>query len=94
MIVALDGPAGSGKTSTAKAVAKALDFAYLDTGAMYRAVTLAALRAGIQLDEPAVDELTEKIQLDIRYELGSMPRLPRRGRRDRPSADRSSKRKR
>jgi CMP/dCMP kinase len=47
MIIAIDGPAGSGKSSTAKKVANALDILHLDTGAMYRAVTLKCLRRGI-----------------------------------------------
>ncbi|HEU4562122.1 MAG TPA: (d)CMP kinase [Longimicrobium sp.] len=47
IIIALDGPAGSGKSSTAKAVAKELGYRHLDSGAFYRAITLAALRAGI-----------------------------------------------
>lgn len=47
IIVALDGPAGSGKSSTAKAVAERLGYRHLDSGAFYRALTLAALRAGI-----------------------------------------------
>ena len=47
MIVTLDGPAGAGKSSAAKALARRLGFEYLDTGAMYRGVTLAVLRAGI-----------------------------------------------
>ncbi len=67
MIVALDGPAGSGKTSTAKAVATALGFAYLDTGAMYRAITLAALRGGEDLSENRVNDILADTELDIRY---------------------------
>jgi cytidylate kinase len=47
IIIALDGPAGSGKSSTAKAVAAELGYRHLDSGAFYRAITLAALRAGI-----------------------------------------------
>jgi 3-phosphoshikimate 1-carboxyvinyltransferase len=47
IIVAIDGPAGSGKSSTAKAAAAALGYRHLDSGALYRALTLAALRAGI-----------------------------------------------
>ena len=47
MIIAIDGPAGSGKSSTAKVVAQKLGFMHLDTGAMYRVVTLKALREGI-----------------------------------------------
>ncbi len=51
--VAIDGPAGSGKSSVAKRVARARDFLYVDTGAMYRAVALAAMRRGIDLGDPA-----------------------------------------
>jgi cytidylate kinase len=47
MIIAIDGPAGSGKSSTAKQVARRLNITYLDTGAMYRGITLAALRKNI-----------------------------------------------
>lgn len=46
MVIAIDGPAGAGKSSVARAVASALHFTYLDTGAMYRCVALASLRAG------------------------------------------------
>lgn len=53
MIVAIDGPAGSGKSTVAKAVAERLGFAYLDTGAMYRAVTWLALHEGVELDDEA-----------------------------------------
>jgi cytidylate kinase len=60
IIIALDGPAGSGKSSTAKAVARSLGYRHLDSGAFYRAITLAALRAGIpaeRWDELSADEL-------------------------------------
>lgn len=53
MIIAIDGPAASGKSTTAKAVAKELGFVYLDTGAMYRAVTLAVLREKIDINNEA-----------------------------------------
>ena len=53
MIVTIDGPAGSGKSSAARALARRLGFRFLDTGAMYRAVTLAALRRGIEWDDEA-----------------------------------------
>jgi cytidylate kinase len=56
MIIAIDGPAGSGKSSTAKAAAARLGIVYLDTGAMYRAVTLKALRKGIARDDDAALE--------------------------------------
>lgn len=52
----MDGPAGVGKSSTAKALAKYFDFAYLDTGAMYRAATWWCLHQGIDLDATPVDE--------------------------------------
>jgi cytidylate kinase len=51
MIIAIDGPAGAGKSSTAKALAKELGFTYLDTGAMYRAVAYKVSKIGIPLDD-------------------------------------------
>lgn len=51
--VAIDGPAGSGKSSVAKRIADARGFLYVDTGAMYRAVALKALRLGVDLEDPA-----------------------------------------
>jgi cytidylate kinase len=57
-IIAIDGPAGSGKSSVARALAAALGWSFLDTGAMYRAVTLDALRHGVDVhDEGAMAEL-------------------------------------
>jgi cytidylate kinase len=52
MIVAIDGPAGAGKSTVARLLAERLGFRYLDTGAMYRAVTWLAGRSGVALDEP------------------------------------------
>ena len=72
MIVALDGPAGSGKTSTAKAVARKLGFTYLDTGAMYRAITLAAINSRQEMKEATVVEILQETHLDVRYEAGEM----------------------
>jgi cytidylate kinase len=51
-VITIDGPAGSGKSTTAKLVARRLGYLYLDTGAMYRAMTLKALRTGIDLEDP------------------------------------------
>ncbi len=51
-LVAIDGPAGSGKSTVSKMLAKRLGYAFLDTGAMYRALTLQCLRAGVPLDDP------------------------------------------
>jgi cytidylate kinase len=66
MIITIDGPAGAGKSSAAKALAKRLDFEFLDTGAMYRAVTLAALRAGFDLrDQEALAHLMDAIHLEM-----------------------------
>ncbi len=64
--VAIDGPAGAGKSTVAKTLAKKLDFIYVDTGAMYRAVTLAALRKGIDLKDH--DCLT-RLALDVSVAL-------------------------
>lgn len=69
MNVAIDGPAGAGKSTVARKVAEQLGYIYIDTGAMYRAVTLAANRSGVNPDEP--DRLGTLISgLDIRLEPG------------------------
>lgn len=67
MIIALDGPAGSGKTTTAREVASRMGFTYLDTGAMYRAVTLAALEAGVPITEEGLAGLLDRLHVDVRY---------------------------
>ena len=65
-VVAIDGPAGSGKSTVARAVADALSLPALDTGAMYRALTWAVLDAGIDpADRPAVIALAEDFDLDV-----------------------------
>jgi CMP/dCMP kinase len=65
MIITIDGPAGAGKSTVARALARRLGFRFLDTGAMYRAVALAALRRGLDWDAPAdLARLAQK--LDIR----------------------------
>lgn len=67
VVVAIDGPAGSGKSTVAKRLAEALDLFYLDTGAMYRAVTLAAIVEGVDpSDEPAVAELAGRVDIELR----------------------------
>jgi CMP/dCMP kinase len=68
VIIAIDGPAGSGKSTAAKNIAQNLDFIYLDTGAMYRAITYLALRNGIVENIPAVIEMTQKISLKVKFE--------------------------
>ena len=71
MIIAIDGPAASGKSTTAKMVAKKLKMTYLDTGAMYRAVTLALLRSNTDLDDyDSVCQVVDELELDI-YDQGS-----------------------
>src|SRR5437867_1791398 len=66
MIVTLDGPAGAGKSSASRALARRLGFEFLDTGAMYRAVTLAGLRAGLDLnDQDALARLLADFQLEL-----------------------------
>ena len=72
MIVSIDGPAGSGKSTVARALAQRLGFHYLDTGAMYRRVAVAALNAGIDLkDDPAVSELAAKLSIGFEHEEDS-----------------------
>ena len=66
VIVAIDGPAGAGKSTVGRAVAARLGLQYLDTGAMYRAVTFAALRRGIDpADEPDVASLAAAIEMTL-----------------------------
>jgi CMP/dCMP kinase len=65
-VVAIDGPAGSGKSTVARKVAESLGLPALDTGAMYRAVTWAVLDAGLDpADAPAVTALAERIDLEV-----------------------------
>src|ERR1041384_6507294 len=67
MIVTLDGPAGAGKSTTARAVAGGLGFRFLDTGAMYRAVALAAVERNLSWDNPAaLVELAGRLQVELR----------------------------
>jgi cytidylate kinase len=78
MVIAIDGPAGAGKSTVAKAVAKALGFTYLDSGAMYRCVALAALERGLaaaQVAEQVAIELGERVLLDGR-EVTNQIRTP------------------
>jgi CMP/dCMP kinase len=66
LVVAIDGPSGSGKSSVSRAVAKALGLRYLDTGAMYRAVTWLALRDGVDLTaSPRLAALADDAPLEI-----------------------------
>ncbi|MBM3268454.1 MAG: (d)CMP kinase [Candidatus Sericytochromatia bacterium] len=68
-IITLDGPAGAGKSTVAKALAKRLGYRYLDTGAMYRAITWKALETGVALDdEPGLAGIARESQLELRAE--------------------------
>ncbi len=70
--IAIDGPAGAGKSTVAKAVAKDLGIIYLDTGAMYRATAYYALQQGISVtDEQSVKTMLESMNMDIVYENGA-----------------------
>ena len=69
--IAIDGPAGAGKSTIARRVAKELSFIYVDTGAMYRAIALFHLREQINTDsEEKVKEALERINISIAYENG------------------------
>ncbi len=69
--IAIDGPAGAGKSSVARAVARALNATYLDTGAMYRAVGLYMMKSGVPLDMPSlIAARADGAHVDVRYEDG------------------------
>ncbi len=71
-VIAIDGPAGSGKSTTAKLVAKKLNFLYLDTGAMYRAITLKALEQGVDVnDERGLMKIAEDSKISFENKNGT-----------------------
>lgn len=72
-VVAVDGPSGSGKSTVSRRLATALDGVYLDTGAMYRAVTWAVLEAGGDLIDP---DFIAKVALETELTIGTDPRAP------------------
>jgi cytidylate kinase len=67
LIIAIDGPAGSGKSTSAKLIAKKLDYLYIDTGAMYRAITFHALENRAIGDESRIIELARKCKIELKY---------------------------
>ena len=70
--IAIDGPAGAGKSTIAKALAKRLGFIYVDTGAMYRTMALELLRKGISPEDvPAMEQACQDVEISIAYEEGS-----------------------
>ena len=82
MVVAIDGPAGAGKSTVARAVAARLGFTYLDSGAMYRCVALAALQRGVAPASVAPTvriELGERVRVDGRDVSRGDPHAGRRG---------------
>ncbi|UMB72269.1 (d)CMP kinase [Mycobacterium paraterrae] len=71
MVVAVDGPAGTGKSSVSRGLARALHARYLDTGAMYRIATLAVLRAGVDpADSDAVDSVAATANISVSHDPG------------------------
>ncbi|PSQ51126.1 MAG: (d)CMP kinase [Bacteroidetes bacterium QH_10_64_37] len=72
MIVTIDGPAGSGKSTTARRVAAHLDYVYLDTGAMYRAAALGFLRAGAPASPEGADQVLPTLDVDVTYRADAM----------------------
>ena len=72
-VVAVDGPSGSGKSTVSRRLATSLDGRYLDTGAMYRAVTWAVLRAGVDLQDT---DAIAKIAAEVDLEIGTDPAAP------------------
>lgn len=70
IIIAIDGPAGAGKSTIAKKVAAQLGYAYIDTGAMYRTVTLCYLESGQPFSEEAVTDIANRIDITFQYKDG------------------------
>jgi len=70
LIIAIDGPAGSGKSTTAQLVAQKLDFVYIDTGAMYRAITYLAIRINALGNKDKIIELAANSDIELEFENG------------------------
>jgi len=70
-VVAIDGPAGAGKSTVAKEASKRLSVVYVDTGAMYRTVALYAIEKGVEKDNNAIISLLDEIDIDIKYTDGA-----------------------
>lgn len=67
LVIAIDGPAGSGKSTVAKELARSLGYIYIDTGAMYRCVTLAGMRQGVNFDDPmALEKLARSLRIELK----------------------------
>jgi CMP/dCMP kinase len=70
LIVAIDGPSGSGKSTSAKIIAQKLGYLYIDTGAMYRAITFLAIKDDIMNDSKAIVKAAEDSDIKLKYENG------------------------
>lgn len=68
VVIAIDGPAGTGKSSVSRGLAKSLGARYVDTGAMYRIATLAMLRAGVDLDDPAAIAAATDVPISVGFD--------------------------
>jgi cytidylate kinase len=68
VVIAIDGPAGTGKSSVSRGLAKALGARYVDTGAMYRIATLAMLRAGVDLDDPVAIAAAADVPMSVGFD--------------------------
>ena len=68
LVIAIDGPAGTGKSSVSRGLARALGARYLDTGAMYRIATLAMLRAGVDLDDPESIAAATEVPMSVGFD--------------------------
>lgn len=73
--VAIDGPAGAGKSTVARGAAKELGYIYVDTGALYRTVALAAVRAGALEDENAVSALLDGLTVELKFDENAEQRV-------------------
>ncbi len=66
LVIAIDGPSGAGKSTSGRALATRLGYTFIDTGAMYRALALAALRAGVSLDDgDALAALLHRLRIEL-----------------------------
>ncbi|MCZ7603549.1 MAG: (d)CMP kinase [Melioribacteraceae bacterium] len=70
IVIAIDGPAGAGKSTVAKHLAQMLDYVYVDTGAMYRAITYLVLRNGVQNDHDEIIKIASDAKIKLQFENG------------------------
>ena len=76
LIIAIDGPAGAGKSTIARSLAQRLGFTYIDTGAMYRSVALWAMRLGVDLEDAhRLEQLAKQARIEFAAELGGAIRV-------------------